>query len=401
MEELAGMRSRISALCFNLLLFSGSYLLLNAAAASQDVQRSVQFAFERNMPFLPWMILPYLTSGLLIAWLFLQGQSSEQLRILNQRFSLATLIAGGIFALWPLRFAAELPAVTEPWLAWLFQLLHQIDRPYNQCPSLHVTYVVLGWVTLMPRLAHQWQRCLLGIWLGLLLVSTLLVYQHHLLDVIGGLLLGAGIVKLITRAQSQQGWFYALAALLSLIVGVGYWQQPLSAYLAISFALVSQAHFRGDRFFLHKHDGKHPWWVWLGYAPYLLGYRLTWLLVQWRERAHSPVEQVDTGLWIGRRLNKSQSALLPENCLVVDLSCELSEQPALLRPNRNNRYLHWPLLDLSLPDTEGSMPLLQILDDELAQGGQVYLHCAMGYSRCRQIMQMYQQYTARRIQRQQ
>ena len=141
------------------------------------------------------------------------------------------------------------------------------------------------------------------------------------------------------------------------------------------------AYARRDRHFLHKQTGRHPLWVWGLYAPYLAGYRLTWWLVQWRERHHAPVVRVSERLWIGRRLTDREAALLPPDCVVVDLSAELPETPSLLRAAAI-RYRHLPLLDLVTPAPAAVEEIAAVVRAAWAEGRIVYLHCAMGYERC-------------------
>ena len=303
------LKQRVLALVWFSLLFTTSYLASLSMAAKQAlpyvltdgaVTNSLQLPFEHHMPFIPLFILPYLSSGLLLAWLFLRKQTAAQLRLLSQRFNLTTLFAACCFMLWPSRFAFDTPALDAYWLAEqlqpLFALLYSLDDRYNQCPSLHVAYALLAWLAVTAELKTAWQRGLLALWLILLMSSTLLIYQHHLLDLVGAAVLVSLVCWLVPTAQPQQGVFYLTTALLSLLLGLylwwlfeesQYWRYAALAsswYLALSCLLVSQAHWRADRQFLHKKNGRHPWWIWLLYAPYLLGYRLTWLAVLWRER---------------------------------------------------------------------------------------------------------------------
>ena len=412
------LKQRVLALVWFSLLFTTSYLASLSMAAKQAlpyvltdgavtdsvvtasaVTNSLQLPFEQHMPFIPLFILPYLSSGLLLAWLFLREQTAAQLRLLSQRFNLTTLFAACCFMLWPSRFAFDTPALDAYWLAEqlqpLFALLYSIDDRYNQCPSLHVAYALLAWLAVTAELKTAWQRGLLALWLILLMSSTLLIYQHHLLDLVGAAVLVSLVCWLVPTVQPQQGVFYLTAALLSLLLGLylwwlleafQYWRYAALAsswYLALSCLLVSQAHWRADRQFLQKKNGRHPWWIWLLYAPYLLGYRLTWLAVLWRERKHPAFTEFSPNLWVGRRLTALESKQLPANCWIIDLSCELTEQAALLKAP--HQYWHFPLLDLTAVDSDTSAPVVAKIQQILSNGECVYLHCAMGYSRSKAV----------------
>ncbi len=414
----SSLKQRVLALVWFSLLFTTSYLAslsmaakqalpnlvtdsaLTAAAVTEGVStNSLQLPFEQHMPFIPLFILPYLSSGLLLAWLFLRKQTAAQLRLLSQRLNLTTLFAACCFMLWPNRFAFDTPALGAYWLGEqlqpLFALLYSVDDRYNQCPSLHVAYALLAWFTVTAELKTPWQRGLVALWLLLLMSSTLLIYQHHLLDLVGATVLVSLVFWLVPTVQPQQGVFYLTAALLSVLLALylgwlleafQYWRYVAVAsswYLALSCLLISQAHWRGDRQFLHKKNGRHPCWIWLLYAPYLLGYRLTWLAVLWRERKNPAFTEFAPNLWVGRRLTAPESKQLPANCWVIDLSCELPEQAALLKAP--HQYWHFPLLDLTAVDSDTSAPAIAKIQQILSNGGCIYLHCAMGYSRSKAV----------------
>ena len=376
-------RQRLLHLGLNSLVFGLCYLLANRLAEQQGVDRSVALALDAQIPFLPWMLLPYLSSALWLGAAFFTLRSPDALRVFSQRLLLATVLAALVFVLYPLRFSLPRPAVDTPWLAALFEELDRVDRPYNQLPSLHVAYCVLLWLSWRGLAIAWWARSLLAIGLVLTAVSTLFTYQHHLLDLLGGLLLG-GMCALWVRPGRRTApvdFYYLVAAGVAAVVGLAAWPALLTLYAVLSLGLVSLAYARGDRQFLRKRGGRHPWWIVGLYAPYLLGYRLSWRAVAWRERHRNAIQQIAPQLWIGRRLSAAEARLLPANCSVFDLCCELPETPAL----RHQRYQHFPLLDIVAPPAQAVCDIVTALRREIAAGRSVYLHCAMGYSRCVQV----------------
>ncbi|GGC98244.1 hypothetical protein GCM10011396_52240 [Undibacterium terreum] len=363
-----------------MLLFNLCYLLANSLAQQQHIIRDIALPFERNTPFIEWMVIPYLSSGIFFVWSFLQVESREQLRVLSQRLLLATVCASLIFFLYPLRFSLERPALTSSLFAPLFHFLSLIDKPYNQLPSLHVAYCLIFWQSLHPTLKRQASKIILAGCLFLVAASTLFTYQHHLLDLVGGLALAAAAIRLIPAGHSQVkvGFYYTMAAAVVFMAGVLVLHSWLAGYLCISMLLVALAYQRRDRFFLPKRNGKHTWLAWLMYAPYLSGYWLTWLAVRFRERHRPAFIQFSNHLWIGRRLSEDEAGHLPPESSIIDLSCELGETAAL----RSRIYLYFPLLDLVTPEPAVMEEIAAAIRQEIAAGHSVYLHCAMGYSRC-------------------
>lgn len=376
-------RQRIGLLLLNTLVFTACYQTANHLAERAQVSRQIALAFERQIPFIAWMVLPYLCSGLFYAGSFFLVPDRAALRLLSQRLLLATVVAALVFAALPVQCGFVRPAVQSPVLALLYAGLGLVDRPYNQIPSLHVAYCVVFWFALRDTLDSRPARWLLAVALLLVSVATVFTYQHQSLDGVAGALLGLAVVGWVRPGSHEVpvALHYVAAATVTFLVGALALHSLLGLYLTLSLLLVSVAYARRDRQFLHKRSGRHPLWVWGLYAPYLAGYRLTWWLVQWRERHHAPVVRVSERLWIGRRLTDREAALLPPDCVVVDLSAELPETPSLLRAAAI-RYRHLPLLDLVTPAPAAVEEIAAVVRAAWAEGRIVYLHCAMGYERC-------------------
>lgn len=410
-QAVPSMRERLTQLALNGALFGLCYPLANQLAHRAGITRNAALPWDAALPFLPWMVLPYMTSGLLFGFSFLLAGSRADLSALSRRVAFATLAACLVFAAFPLRFGFERPTVEAALPAWLFAQLSFMDQPYNQLPSLHVAYCVIFWPALSGALRrHAMLRFTIAAWLLLVAAATVFTYQHHLADVAGGTLLGllairafpvraapaqAGPAGLVAAAQGDVvqaaakpvAFCYTLMAGLSLLawfaLGGPWW-----LYLCASLLLVAWAYHRRHAAFLHKRNGRYPLWIWLLYAPYLGGYLLTWQLVRWRERHRPPFDRHGERLWVGRRLSNAEAARLPADCAVIDLSNELSETRAL----RGRPYQHFPLLDLHTLDARAAQPILAAIADYAGQDRDIYLHCAMGYQRSRVIAQLYKEY---------
>ncbi|MEI7489123.1 MAG: phosphoesterase, partial [Chryseobacterium sp.] len=100
---------------------------------------SFVFDFEKYIPFLPWTIIPYMTSGLFFCAVFFFCNTKEQLKVLTKRMLFVTIIAGICFLLFPLKFSLQRPEVNGSIFGYSFQFLTTFDSPFNQAPSLHIT----------------------------------------------------------------------------------------------------------------------------------------------------------------------------------------------------------------------------------------------------------------------
>ena len=388
--ELAQCRHRLSYLALNASVFAIAYTLSNAYAAAHAPLASVAMAWERAIPFLPWMIVPYMSSGFFFAGSFFWARTHDQLRVLSQRLLLCTVTACLIFVLCPLQLSSTRPAVDSHLLAPLFAYLNFADRPYNQLPSLHVAYCVVFWSALKQQLAAA-LKLALGVWLVLVAVATLFIYQHHFLDVLAGLLLGGTTIRALSplavgeRYTPAVALHYALAALGSIFFGVVTDLVFVGAYFALCFALVSLAYWRQNAAFLRKRHGQFPLLSVLLYAPYLVGYWLIWHCVRLRERGKPVIRNCTDKLLISRRLTFVESLKLPPDCTVIDLANELTE----LKNLRGARYHFVAMLDLMPIAPATCAQVVALIESEIAAGRCVLLHCAMGYSRCADISDAY------------
>jgi hypothetical protein len=318
---------------------------------------------------------------------FFLTPTQEALRVLSRRLLLATVVGTLTFLAFPARFSRNRPLVDDALPAAFFRWLELVDLPYNQFPSLHVAYCLILWLALRP-VCQGGMRILLAAWLLLVAASTVFTWQHYLLDVCGGLALGAASAYLIRPGATRRHtvtFAYTIMGGLMLIAAAGFAASWFAIYVAISLLLVASAYYARRTGFLRKNAGRHPMLAWLLYWPYIVGYWLTWQVVRLRERGRPPFTQHAPGLYVGRRLSELEASQLPPGCQVIDLSSELSEAAAL----RGQDYRHFPLLDMQAPRPGQLRPVLAAIAQHRAQGLPVYVHCAMGYSRCRLVARIY------------
>jgi membrane-associated phospholipid phosphatase len=121
-----------------------------------------------------------------------------QLIALSRALVATLFVAAAIFLLLPAELGFDRPAHVPGYDA-VFQLLYAIELPHNLVPSLHIASSALFILAVRRNLSSSWSRVFLVIWGILLCASVLLVHQHHLLDLISGLLLGYLSYRLFYR----------------------------------------------------------------------------------------------------------------------------------------------------------------------------------------------------------
>ena len=207
-QTLGGRRVTFAILIAMGLFAAIPYTLINRFASVRDwAAFDPTLQLDIDIPFLAWMILPYMTLYLyypVAAWL---GSKNEvmwrQNVVFHQMMLLTCWGVDAIFILLPVEIDLRHlihgieGTVWEPFYA----SMHAIDTPWNSWPSLHivqsmqVVLVLRYWyppATTRLRIAHA---LLLIMWI-LLVISTMTIKQHYIWDVATAMLV-AGL-----------GWVY-------------------------------------------------------------------------------------------------------------------------------------------------------------------------------------------------
>lgn len=143
----------------------------------------IPMPFPAGIPFWPRWALVYLSLDLMLIgafWKIPKPRLSE----FTMTLLLATVVAWPFFVFLPL---AEIPVRSETQGAF-FAIADLFNLDNNLFPSLHVTYAVIA--ALYLRRPWVW------LWSAAIVLSTLLLHQHHPIDIVGGI----GLALLAQRA---------------------------------------------------------------------------------------------------------------------------------------------------------------------------------------------------------
>jgi len=257
-------------------------------------------------------------------------------------------------------------------------------------PSLHIAiWMILAGI--YHRHTRGPVRVLTHAWFGLVALSTVLTYQHHVIDVAGGFVLALlcyylipshglhglhGLHELPAAANPRVGILYFAAA--AILAVFGGWLQPWGLPLlwpAGSLAIAAGAYFGLYAGIARKHDGRLSVAARVVMAPWLFG---QWLSLVYYRRRCLPWNEVVPQVWIGRRLNDREAAVAAKQGVtaVLDLTGELAEAGPFLEV----AYLNLPVLDLAAPTPAQLRAAVDFIGAHRATGT-VYVHCKIGYSR--------------------
>ena len=364
-------------------LFMGALFFILYGAANQYASLTPHPSFymewERHIPFVPSFIIPYMSSDVMFCIAFLLPQSRLELRILALRVLFIVTFSLLIFALFPLQFGFEKPHSDE--YQWLFGLL-SADLPYNQLPSLHISFALVLWASMRSHLTNLFLKYAVALWLWLIALSTLLVYQHHFIDLPTGAFMGALAIALIrpnnrllerftTPRSLKVGLYYLATAVLFLVSAFAY-HSFIALWLFFSMLTVAIVYAFGFNHLIAGENARASLWQWILFAPYFIGTNLSW---RWYKRKLPLMSQVEDRIYFGRHPAKGEYTQLRESGInhAINLALEHQINRSMIEQTRI------PFLDLTIPSPEALHRVVLMIEAKKENG--VYVHCALGLSR--------------------
>jgi membrane-associated phospholipid phosphatase len=172
------------------------YVGSDAVASRHDLRVRIHLDFEERIPFVPAFLIIYrsIDEMLLLAPLVLRTRT--EIRSLALTLGAVITLAGVGFLLLP----AEATYSPQDAGAWeqMVSCNRRLTLRTNMVPSLHVATSVVV-LSAFGRRCRKVGKSLLVGWGCAIAISTLLIHEHHLLDVFTGLLLGVGGNRLVYR----------------------------------------------------------------------------------------------------------------------------------------------------------------------------------------------------------
>ncbi|MDZ4287314.1 MAG: phosphatase PAP2/dual specificity phosphatase family protein [Prosthecobacter sp.] len=372
----AALVSAVTGLSF-LVIYNGCNWITKLRPAVQ----TAAFGWETMIPVVPWMIVPYWSLDAFFVVAPFLCRNKADLRLLARRLVLANVLCGLCFLIIPLELAWARPKVEGMFAGW-FAAIQGMDAPHNLFPSLHI---VLRTVLAVHYARHSRgvARFLSHVWFSLIGISTLLTWQHHLVDVLGGFLLAAVIFHITpgtaVKAETNKrlGVYYAAAAVLLLFCArlAPPWSLLL-AWPAAALGTVAAAYFGAGAAVLGKRQGQLSFWTrWL-LAPWLFGQWLSWK--HYRKQS-APWDELTPRVWMGALPDEATARRLLAGGVthVLDLTVEF-EAPKAFRELPG--YRNVAVSDLTAPTREQLAEAVEFIEGGQHEGI-VFVHCKAGYSR--------------------
>ena len=365
-------------------LFFLLYGASNQYAGITAPHPSYWLTWEKQIPFIEPFIVPYMSSDVMFIIAFFLPYTRLELRILAARILFIVGVACAIFALFPLQFSFTKPPVGS--FNILFSML-EADLPFNQLPSLHIAFSIVLWFSMRKYLKNKWIKIIVAVWLWLIALSTLFVYQHHFIDLPTGALLGIVAVYVIredkqsilshsfsTPRSLKMALYYILAAAACMILSFIFSSLISWICLWLFFSLfgVSIVYAFGLNTLLAGKEAKASWWQWILFAPYFVGNYLSW---QYYKCKLPLMHVLKENVYIGRYPSAKEYSALEEQgiCLVLNLATEQQVQ------KKGLPQIRLPFLDQTIQSPESLHEGVQYIEAHKNDG--VYVHCTLGLSR--------------------
>ncbi|MBT2656047.1 phosphatase PAP2 family protein [Bacillus sp. ISL-18] len=163
-------------------------------------------SLDKAIPVVKWFVIPYVAwvgyvTITLIYFCFKDPALAFKTILV---FDLGLLICLLIYYFYQTVGPLRPEIIGHDVLSQLLQYVYQIDQPYNCFPSIHVlsSYLMIRTVRNHPHL-NKWIRWIIVCFSTSIILATLFIKQHVILDVVAAILLVNGLYKMVDVVN---GW---------------------------------------------------------------------------------------------------------------------------------------------------------------------------------------------------
>lgn len=142
--------------------------------------------FEDKIPFMPYFIIFYLSTYVLAVFPYFFVKNIADYRNAALAYLVVIFISSIVYLIYPVKTIRP-EFVADNIFLKMVAMLYAIAKPYNLFPSMHVSLSALAAIICFKynKKLGYW----LIFWLIMIILSTLFVKQHYIIDLIAALLL--------------------------------------------------------------------------------------------------------------------------------------------------------------------------------------------------------------------
>ena len=371
------------------MLYMGIFFFLlygssNQYAGLTSPHPSFWIVWEQQIPFIEAFIVPYMSSDIMFVIAFFMPYTRLELRVLAARILFIIFLSCMVFVLFPLQFSFEKPEIQS--FTFLFGIL-EADLPFNQLPSLHVAFAIVLWTSMKKYIKNRWIKIFTALWFWFIELSTVLVYQHHFIDIPTGAMIGLLAVHIIkeekqsvfthgftTPRSLKMALYYIVGAVLSMFMAfyLSSWGSWFFLWIFTSLLLVSIIYAFGLNILLAGKNAKASWLQWALFAPYFLGNYLSW---KFYKRELPLMVKLKDNVYFGRYPSQEEYQVLVDKGIGMAINLATEQQ---IQKNGLSQ-IRLPFLDQTIQSPKSLHEGVEYIEAYKKEG--VYVHCTLGLSR--------------------
>ena len=204
-SSIAGRRGAWFVAVIYFIGFSVVWTIAHELSDLHGTRLPLTFEWESRIPLQRWAVPLYFTLDLSVILLPFLFRSAREAIPPMGLLLLQVVIAAPFFVLLPIENAYTNDMPTGVWGAYLFEPLGMKNvSQWNQTPSLHVTYSLTVATIVARRFGGPWKWIAFA-WAIPVSISTMLMHEHHLVCVVGGLILYGVTLPVLGRWSRRCG----------------------------------------------------------------------------------------------------------------------------------------------------------------------------------------------------
>ncbi|MCY1023339.1 phosphatase PAP2 family protein [Pyxidicoccus sp. MSG2] len=168
----------------------------------------VDLPFERHIPFVPAWAAVYVSMDVLLLLSLFVFRTWRDMVPFALALCAETVVGAVGYLVLPVEVAWPTRVVQGGW-ADIFFVADTLNLERNYLPSLHVAFACTAALAYAER-SGGWARALWGLWATAIAASTLLIHEHHVVDVVAGALLAWGTWRFVAPRARREDFLAAL-----------------------------------------------------------------------------------------------------------------------------------------------------------------------------------------------
>jgi membrane-associated phospholipid phosphatase len=206
-SKLAALKPHLIALSclLSIPLLSILYIFLNHSRGANT--HSLVTDLDQQMPFMKIFIIPYLGwfVFILVCFVYLAFKNRQLYMQTLLRYNIGLVICYAVYAVYQTHVPRPEVSGTD-WLSQMIQYVYNSDQPYNCFPSTHVltSYCIMKAFASARQISRPIRLTVSCISI-LIILSTLFVKQHVLLDMAGAIAVVEAIYFIANRVKGKNG----------------------------------------------------------------------------------------------------------------------------------------------------------------------------------------------------